>query len=555
MILNFLIDKKFSSRRLEYTIRTIAIRLGYPYKIIFEPKSIKPQDITITYLPADQLRKLPLQALINIFNSKQIEDLDHAERVINLFEWHEQSLPVIGNRIQDKDISGFRVFKNDIFYQKTKTNTWLIPIDIFLNVFYHLSRYEEKWRHFTEETATDYSASILSRYQELRIPIVDVLIAYLDTIIRDRLKNDKKFAVKILAWPNAEEIGVAFTHDIDITRSVHMKTRITKIGKGYISRLLGKGDLLSKTKMEINQKDANSWNLPELLSSYSKVGWRATFFFLAKIMEGSHFRYNISSKKFKKLFEQLKSEKHEIALHPSKFAFDRPKYYREEKARLEAVSGVKVEGMRQHFLRAKFPRLWEYVEKAALSYDASLGYNFQAGFRAGTSHPFKTYDVFNDKPLSVIEFSLHLFEYNLPQGGEDLQKSKELITHLLEQVSAYNGLFTCLLHPSNYHKSPFNELWKYLQEELEKRRIYVTTLNNHLNWQRNKERINVHIMYKSKDIPEINISLPAQLHQIALEFIGDFEPIDNKDVSIERIQKKYYLISTKRQQTKISVRK
>ena len=48
MTLNFLIPKAYFSRRLEYVVRSIGGRLGYPYKIITQGKSIKKQDLTIT---------------------------------------------------------------------------------------------------------------------------------------------------------------------------------------------------------------------------------------------------------------------------------------------------------------------------------------------------------------------------------------------------------------------------------------------------------------------------------------------------------------------------
>jgi len=553
MTINFLIQKEYFSRRLEYIVRSIAGRLGYPYQIISQSKSIKKQDLTITYLPDKVFEQLPKYTSLCIYNCNQLDKLEEAERSINMFEQLDHTIPIVGKTINSEDLPGWKKAKNGVFYKKNKSNPWLISIDIFLNVFFHFSRYEEKWRHFTDETATDHSSSILSRYQNLKVPAVDVLISSLDKIIRDRLRQDKKIAVKILPWPGGEDMGVAFTHDVDITRGVGIRTKLVKTGEGYLYKLLGKPQILAETKNEIKKKDAQSWNLPELISHYKKRNWTATFFFIAKIMEGTHLRYNIFSSKFRKTFKQLSKDNHEIALHPSKFAFERPRYYREEKRKLESASGVEVNGMRQHYLRAKFPRLWIFAERAALSYDSSLGYNFQAGFRAGTTHPFKTFDVFGDNPLSLIEFSLHLFEYNLPNSGEDIEQSKKTISDLVGEIIKYNGLLVSLLHPSNFTRSPYKELWEYLEKILLRKKLYVATMSEHLKWSRIRERISINVIYNRKNLPEIGISLPGDQKKVSFELIGDMTAIAGKKYKLEKLSKGSYCILTTESKVNVSL--
>ncbi len=553
MTLNFLIKKDYFSRRLQYIVRIVAGRLGYPYKIISQAENISKRDITITYFPRKNLEQIPKYSSINIFNSEQLTSLDESERVINLFERNEQSIPVIGDRLESGDLAGWRRTRNGIFYRKTKTNTWLIPLDIFLNVFYHFSRYEEKWRHFTEETATDHSSSILSRYQNLTVPAVDFLILHLDTVIRERIKQDKKIAIRVLPWPNGEDIGIAFTHDVDITRGLPLKSRLVKTGEGYLHKILGKPHTLDNAKKEIQEKDEKSWNFPDLIDHYRKREWKATFFFIAKMMEGRHYRYNVFSKKFEKLFQKLIENDHEIALHPSKFSFDRPRYYREERRKLEKASGVEIVGMRQHYLRAKFPRLWIFAERAALGYDSSLGYNYRAGFRAGTTHPYKTYDVFEDKPLSLTEFSLHLFEYNLPGSGEDIDRAKSEVSALVNEVLKYNGLLVSLLHPSNFVHQPYKELWEYLENELLQHRIYVNTLAGHLKWLRSRERITITIKYDRKNIPEIDISGLGDQQSFSFELLGNLKPLPDRKYTLDSLKKGLYRLKTKANKVKLKV--
>ncbi|MCK5506786.1 MAG: polysaccharide deacetylase family protein, partial [Thermodesulfovibrionia bacterium] len=502
-------------------------------------------EITISYRPLEDLYPTRIRSIINVFNSHQLSALDGAEKSINLFEWRGYSIPLIGNQVEKSALKGWKINQKGTYYQKGKSGHWLLPFDIFLNVFYHLSRYEEKWRHFTDETVTDYSSSILSRYEKLHVPVVDVIITYLDDIIQERLKVDKKVAVRVLPWPNGEEMGVALTHDVDITRGVHLNERVVKKSQGLIYRLLGNDISYARINDSIREKDEHAWSFPELISTYKALDYRATFFFLAKMMEGRHFRYNILSKKFKILFKDLSNAGHEISLHPSKFAFDRPKYYREEKENLESAIGGKVTGMRQHYLRAKFPRLWILAEKAGLSYDSSLGYNYQAGFRAGTTHPFQTFDELGESPLSLTEFSLHLFEYNLPEKSENMTESKKTIDRLIDEVARYGGLLVALLHPSNFQKQPFNEIWNYLLGELKKREVFAGTLSEHVNWRRKRDRIKVKIISIEKSDKKLQISMPDGINHLAVELFSAKMGDVGKNVTIGKLGGSSYTISTR----------
>ncbi len=545
MTINFYIDKKYFSRRLEYIIRIIARRLGFPYQFILSPDKIGDDQLTISYLPLQELKSTWSRSIINIFNSRQISDLDAAEKSINLFEWGNYSIPLVGNQIKNDLLKGWKEYSRGTLYKKGSSGHWFIPCDIFLNSFYHLSRYEEKWRHFTEETITDHSSSILSRYENLHVPVVDLLIAYFDEIIHQRVKADKKVAIRVLPWPGGEDFGVALTHDVDLTRGVHLYERALMKSQGLVHRLMGNKVTSSEINNSIQERDDQAWGFPELLSTYSSLKYKATFFFLAKMLEGRHFRYNITSKKFKKLFKDLRTTGHEIALHPSKFAFDKPNYYREEKENLESAVGSSIAGMRQHYLRAKFPRLWILAEKAGLTYDSSLGYNYKAGFRAGTTHPFQTFDVLNDTPLSLTEFSLNLFEYNLPEKGENIEASKIMIDILVDANSAYGGLLVALLHPSNLKKQPFEELWNYLLDGLKKKKVFVATLSEHLSWRRRRDRIKLKFNNNKDHNKIVQISLPDGINHLAVEVIGAQLGETSKNVIVNKQGRNCYIIKSR----------
>jgi hypothetical protein len=205
------------------------------------------------------------------------------------------------------------------------------------------------------------------------------------------------------------------------------------------------------------------------------------------MMEGLHFRYNIKSKKFTALLNSLKEKGQEIALHSSLRAFDHPSRYKAEKDKLRTTSNTFISGLRQHYLRGKYPRLWRIAARNGFKYDSSLGYNYQAGYRAGTTHPFYAYDYDREQQYDLIEFSLVFFENNLPKGDEQEKYIQDLIT----QTREFGGLMVALLHPSNFLKEPFFSMWNNFVEKLKKEKVYINSLSGHYSWRKSREKIKV----------------------------------------------------------------
>jgi hypothetical protein len=177
---------------------------------------------------------------------------------------------------------------------------------------------------------------------------------------------------------------------------------------------------------------------------------------------------------------------------------------------------------------------------AKLKYDSSLGYNYQAGFRAGTSNSFTTFDFNENEKLNVFEFPITFFEYNLPDKGQKEQKSLEIIENLLNQVEKHEGIFNILIHPSNFLLSPFKEYWQFFIKKIERKNVFVSTLSGFTKWLQNKKEI--HISYNStKNKVVIKVKKPRSLKSFGFEVTrdGDFEQIEK--VKIQKIGKKKYL--------------
>jgi len=543
MKLYFLIPEHDQKSRLVYCVQVIANILGYPWKMISVVDTECETGILISYSTDTSTFSSHRIPEINIYNSDQLYDLQSTQKDLQLFEYGGYTKPLLGKKrkVYSPDWKENKQFK---YYHKSHCVVWLTEFDLFVNVFYHLSRFEEQGRRTAQETVTDHAASILSGNNQLNIPLVDVLISYFDQLIRLKIIESKQVALRVMNWPGGEESGVAFTHDIDLTRGVSFKKRFWKYSTAVIRKILGNREVLTKCRMEIKQQDDLVWSYPQLLDFYHRRKWKATFFFLAKKFEGFHYRYNIKSPKFQSLFENLKSDTHEIGLHSSLNAFAHKKRYAAEKRKLEQITGIKCAGLRQHYLRALYPGLWELAEGAHFTYDSSIGYNFQPGFRAGTSHPFLTYDWKRDQPLTLLEFPLSFFEYNVLTDSADMSSAWSIIHNIITHVLQFHGLLVILLHPSNLLQPVYRELWNYLIAEVDKQRMYVDTLSGLYKWFKFKEHIELSAEKKNNTEETWTIKKPVGLRIFSIEIIGEADLRIPTGVQIDKISDHKYTINT-----------
>jgi hypothetical protein len=101
--------------------------------------------------------------------------------------------------------------------------------------------------------------------------------------------------------------------------------------------------------------------------------------------------------------------------------------------------------------------------------------------------------------------------------------------------------------------SPYKELWEYLEKILLRKKIYVTTLSEHLKWSRIRERININVIYNRKNLPEIGISLPGDQKKVSFEILGDMRAIPGEKYKLEKLRKGFYCVLTTESEVNISL--
>lgn len=108
---------------------------------------------------------------------------------------------------------------------------------------------------------------------------------------------------------------------------------------------------------------------------------------------------------FRKLIQRI-TKGFPIGLHPSYQSFNQTEQLLKEKKRLEEITNQPVTKSRQHYLRFRLPETYRQLIEIGIADEYSTGLSGSFGFRAGTSKPFRWYDLENEQETTL---TLHPF--------------------------------------------------------------------------------------------------------------------------------------------------
>lgn len=160
--------------------------------------------------------------------------------------------------------------------------------------------------------------------------------------------------------------------------------------------------------------------------------------------------YDITSPLVRSQIRDLEVLGFHIGFHPSYRSFDDADRFLQEKSNLEAMLKTSLSGGRQHYLRFRVPDTWRMWEKAGLNYDSTMGFPECGGFRCGTCHTYRPFDVEEDRemdlwerPLIMMDVTLTNYNSFTPDQGE------RIMAKLLQKCRNVGGVFTLLWHNSS----------------------------------------------------------------------------------------------------------
>ena len=336
--------------------------------------------------------------------------------------------------VSDKAINPTLFYHNNVF-----------GFDLFNTIFFHISRYEEYYASLEKNGMAGWLKEehhFLIENNLYENPVVDeILSAFFEIIIKKRI--DKKSTYSL-------------SHDVDI---IQRFTPINKFVQSLGATIVHRRDL-QQLRESIQHyykmsrgKAADPYDYFSILLREENQWIDKRIFMMAGGNTKYDNYYSIDDPTALSIIQLAENREYTIGLHPSYNAGFELIQFKEEKEKLEMVSGHQIHHSRQHWLRWSWDITPHLLTAQRIQTDSSMGYARYVGFRCATGFPYRLYDFKNEKVFSWVEHPMTFMEssaiHRANKTGIDLTK---LITDFL----LLNKKNTHLI--LNFHNSNFDPL-------------------------------------------------------------------------------------------------
>lgn len=288
---------------------------------------------------------------------------------------------------------------------------------------------------------------------------------YANSAYKDILKPDvSKYLVQKgleIEYPDNKKFAVCLTHDVD---DVYPPLIHTLLSSFYCLKELNFNELKNQISWKISDEKKSPYlDFRRIMQLEEGYDAKSTFYFITAKEDPRRFRYDIEE--IKNDLELISDSDWDIGLHGGYYSYNDFKQITTEKKRLEDVLGKEIIGFRNHYLRFKVPDSWELLSKAGFKYDTTFGYNDMIGFRNGMCHPFRPYNLNENKYIDILEIPLVIMDGTLFEVASSLEDAWKYTKNLIDIVEKYNGVITILWH-TNVFNCTFRKDWKILYEKI-----------------------------------------------------------------------------------------
>jgi hypothetical protein len=352
----------------------------------------------------------------------------------------------------------------------------------------------------------DFDSSENSRAGRLREPEVDRWLA------ARRAELAPETPLEPL-WPDTRRFAVCLTHDVDLVSEQATPRQALRFARAglqpdaggahdalarlarppvRLARALGSGIARAPSTRETLERSVEVETARGVVASY--------FFTVPPAHDRSRYdcvyapedacRFRGRRARVADVMRTIAGEGFDVGLHGSYGGALAPGALAEERARLEAATGLAITTTRQHFLRWDVRTTPLLQEAAGLRADSSLGFNRNVGFRAGTSLPFHAFDVAGARRLDLVEVPLVVEDTALPTVpglGLDPTEARRIVAELLDTVADVGGALTLLFHPDKLARPDWLSLYEWMLDRALEAGAWVTSLRRLEEWWRGRE--------------------------------------------------------------------
>lgn len=329
-------------------------------------------------------------------------------------------------------------------------------IDPLASIFYVLSRYEEYLPKSTDEHDRFIAAhSFQKKFGWLETPIADI---WAETFLEYLQDNHPNFEYQ------QAPSRLILSFDIDNTFAFKHKNAMQLIGGRIQDFLKGKTENLNLRREVLDGSTPDPNDTFVQIESYQKrVNDVKLFWHLGDFKQ---YDRNISwTNPIHQRLIQRMSTNMEIGSHPSYQSYLNETLVRQERGRLEHIIKKPVYSSRQHFLKLHIPSSYRLLNNLGYQHDYTMGFADEIGFRMGTAHAVRFYDVRSDETLPLV---IHPFVYmdgTLNQYMKlSIEEAKNRIDKLAQLVKKYGGDFICIWHNDTINSHGAWENWTQVLE-------------------------------------------------------------------------------------------
>ena len=324
-------------------------------------------------------------------------------------------------------------------------DTIVVYADLVASAYFLLSRYEETLRRDARDEHGRFPGreSLPHRAGFIDRPVVDEY----GRLLRKWL-NESGVKIEELS-PLIRKINL--THDVDapfFCRTWRNVARRILSGQNPVSAVRDK-----YSPLEQDAYYTFPWMLEQNMILQQKVGESRCesflFFKAGGLTKQDKPRYDLHGKDIGTLFDLYRENRATVGLHSSYQAGREPSLITSEKKYIEDAFGAEVLHNRHHFLASREPEDMEFLEKAGIADDYTIGYADVVGFRLGTSLPVRYINPVTCRlssltlhPLIIMDSTLNERKYM----NFTADKAEEYCMKLINNIRGVNGELTLLWH-------------------------------------------------------------------------------------------------------------
>ena len=307
-------------------------------------------------------------------------------------------------------------------------------------------------------------------------------------------------------WPEGSRFAVCFTHDVDLVsetatpRQVARFARAGFAGSGVLRAARPAVRVVRSLRNGVARVPAAT-ALEHCATLEKRYDATASYLFTVPPPIGrSRYdcvyaphdlcRFRGATRSVADVMRTLADEGFDVGLHGSYEGAFRPHALAAEREILRRATGLEITSTRQHFLHWDVRSTPRLQEEAGLRVDSSLGFNRNVGFRAGTSFPFRHFDVGAGRALDLVQVPLVIQDGALlgPIGvGRGLSHALGVVDELLDGVAAVGGVASFLFHPDKLGRPDWLQLYEHALGAAAERGAWFASLRDLGDWWRRRE--------------------------------------------------------------------